>query len=102
MRCGGGTWPESHGPRIGLELVRAGLDGQFGMSFGMSWNLWAHGPWKVEHVAVEDLWLQGAVKDHRIVLAKVLSASSPADLLTKYLRRSLIDRHVASLGLWDS
>ena len=53
---------------------------------------------KVRHIAVQDLWLQGAVKDKKISVHKVASAENVADLMTKPLTAEEINRHVRELG----
>jgi hypothetical protein len=56
---------------------------------------------RVKHLEVEDLWIQEAVKNKKIFLCKVAGQCNPADLMTKFLTRAIIDKHAASLGLSD-
>lgn len=48
---------------------------------------------RLKHLAVEDLWIQDAVKQR--------SEDNVADLLTKHLARTAIDKHAAKLGHRD-
>ena len=57
------------------------------------------GPGKVRHLAVADLWVQGAARRGEIEFTKVPGAINPADLMTKALDRPVCDRHCATLGL---
>lgn len=57
---------------------------------------------RLKHVEVENLWLQEAVKHHRIVLSRVSGMNNPADLMTKFLVRAQLDRHALRLGLRDA
>ena len=54
---------------------------------------------KVRHLAVNDLWLQDAVKSKRIVMHKVASKDNMADLMTKPLAFEDIESHPAGLKL---
>ena len=57
---------------------------------------------KVRHIAVQDLWLQSAVKEKKIEVLKVASADNFGDLMTKPLSFEEIRRHVHGLGgAWE-
>ena len=53
---------------------------------------------KLRHVDVGHLWIQEAVKSKRIGLQKVLGTENVADLMTKYLDKTTIDRHLGKMG----
>jgi hypothetical protein len=50
---------------------------------------------KVRHLEVADLWIQDATAAGRLQLHKVEGAKNPADILTKYVERQLIEDHCA-------
>ena len=52
---------------------------------------------KVRHIAVNELWLQGAVRGKRVHLRKIGTAENTADLGTKPLGAEVIEMHVAAL-----
>ena len=53
---------------------------------------------RLRHVDVGHLWIQDAVKSKRIGVQKVLGTQNVADLMTKYLDKSTIDRHMDKMG----
>ena len=52
---------------------------------------------KVRHIQVQDLWLQGAVKNKKIALSKVASEANIADLMTKPLSAAEIMKHLEGM-----
>ena len=57
---------------------------------------------KVRHLAVQDLWLQSAIKSKRIRLSKVPTEKNVADLMTKPLAPADIARHLAGMNVsWN-
>lgn len=54
---------------------------------------------RMRHLEVKDLWIQGLVKDRRIVLEKVRGDQNPADVLTKYLDRDAIGKGLSRVGV---
>ena len=48
---------------------------------------------KVRHMAVSLLWLQGAVREKKIEMARIAGKDNPADVLTKFVSREDLDRH---------
>ena len=54
---------------------------------------------KMRHIDVKDLWLQEAVCRGRVKLQKIDGEKNPADLLTKYLSNSEIQRHLDFLHI---
>ena len=53
---------------------------------------------KVRHMAVPHLWLQGAVREKKIEMARIAGKDNPADVLTKFVSREDLDRHCHSVG----
>ena len=54
---------------------------------------------KVRHIEVQDLWLQGAIKDKRMKLSKVPGEENMADLMTKPLAAEVIRKHLSGLRM---
>jgi hypothetical protein len=51
---------------------------------------------KIRHLDVTDLWCQEKVRDGTVQLLKVLGADNPADIMTKYVDRAILDKSLAS------
>ena len=54
---------------------------------------------KIRHLATTDLWIQDKVRSKVIELVKVLGADNPADVLTKYVNRQIMEKATLALGL---
>ena len=54
---------------------------------------------KIRHLDCTDLWVQDKIRSKQISLQKMLGADNPADLLTKYVERKVIDMALPRLGL---
>ena len=54
---------------------------------------------KIRHLATTDLWIQDKVRSKVIELVKVLGADNPADVLTKYVNRQIMEKALLALGL---
>ena len=54
---------------------------------------------KIRHLDTTDLWVQEVVRSGRVELCKVLGAENPADILTKYVERPLIDKMLSKIGM---
>ena len=54
---------------------------------------------RVRHLDVEDLWIQGLVRDGTIELVKVPGAENPADILTKYVAADLLNKMLGKIGM---
>lgn len=52
---------------------------------------------KVRHIEVSELWVQEAVKKERVELVKIKGTFNSADLFTKHVDRSTLDRMVEGL-----
>ena len=93
------------GASIGLGLQSVAKD------LGLVWSLTVHsdataaigicrrkGLGKIRHLAVADLWVQDRVRAGDFKLAKVLGAQNPADILTKYVAREIMERHLENMS----
>ena len=54
---------------------------------------------KIRHLDVTDLWIQDKIRSKEIQGEKILGADNPADALTKYVERSILDKALARLHL---
>ena len=95
------------GASVGLGLKSIADD------LGMKWNLTVHsdataaigicrrkGLGKIRHLAVADLWVQDRVRSGDFKLVKVLGADNPADILTKYVGREVMEKHVENISCY--
>ena len=100
-----------------LTGICAGASQSLGMQalakdFGFDWSLHLHsdamaaigvcrrkGLGKIRHLAVSDLWIQDKLRSGDFTLSKVLGADNPADILTKYVDRQCLEKHMVRMGL---
>ena len=54
---------------------------------------------KIRHLDTLLLWIQQTNKDKDLTVSKVLGADNPADVLTKYVDRATMDKHLATMAL---
>ena len=54
---------------------------------------------KLRHLAVHLLWLQQQVASESISISKVKGDSNPADILTKYVSKDILMRHLEAMNL---
>ena len=54
---------------------------------------------KIRHLDVTDLWCQEKVRDGTVQLLKVLGADNPADIMTKYVDRAILEKMLGIMGL---
>ena len=54
---------------------------------------------KIRHLATADLWVQDRLRAGDFTLAKIPGADNPADILTKYVERPLLQKHLRTLGM---
>ena len=54
---------------------------------------------KTRHISVHYLWVQERVKRGDLVIKKCWGGENPADLLTKYLNRNLIEKNLLLFGM---
>ena len=54
---------------------------------------------RIRHLAVADLWVQDKVRSGAFSLKKVKGEDNMSDILTKFVERPLLHRHLRSLGL---
>ena len=55
---------------------------------------------KIRHLATADLWVQDKLRCNAFTLLKIPGADNPADVLTKFVERPLMVKHLEALGLW--
>ena len=92
------------GASIGLGLQSIARD------LGFEWRLAVHsdasaaigicrrkGLGKIRHLAVADLWIQDKTRAKDFELAKILGADNPADILTKYVPREVLEKHLITM-----
>ena len=61
-------------------------------------------PWpreKIRHLDVADLWCQQKVREGTVRLHKVLGADNPADIMTKYTDRVVLQKLLKLMGLHE-
>ena len=56
------------------------------------------GAGKLRHINISSLWIQEKQDLHQLEMRKVLGTENPADLMTKYLTRSVMDTHLEYLS----
>ena len=56
------------------------------------------GAGKLRHIRVSALWIQDVQDREGAEYTKILGTDNPADLMTKYLARDKIDRHMSTIG----
>ena len=56
------------------------------------------GAGKLRHINVSALWIQDVQDREGAEYVKILGTENPADLMTKYLARDVIDKHMSVLG----
>ena len=56
------------------------------------------GAGKLRHINISCLWIQEKQDLHQLEMRKVLGTENPADLMTKYLTRSVMDTHLEYLS----
>ena len=54
---------------------------------------------KVRHLAVADLWVQDRLKKEDFYLHRVPGNDNPADMLTKHVDQTILNKHMTTLGL---
>ena len=54
---------------------------------------------KLRHIQTQFLWLQERVSAKELQLTKVVGTANPADMLTKYLAKADLDKHLQFSGL---
>ena len=59
----------------------------------------APGVGKNRHLAVADLWVQDQIRCGSFTLGKVPGVDNPADILTKYVDRPVLLKHLDALSL---
>ena len=54
---------------------------------------------KIRHLDTTDLWVQEVVRSGRVQLEKIAGAEKPADILTKYVERPLLEKMLKKIGM---
>ena len=54
---------------------------------------------KIRHLATADLWVQDRIKKGDFELLRVPGVSNPADMLTKHVDRTILDKHLGAMNL---
>ena len=54
---------------------------------------------KVRHLATADLWIQDRLRKKDFTLTKIPGSDNPADMLTKHVDKSIMSKHMKTLGL---
>ena len=54
---------------------------------------------KIRHLDCTDLWIQDQIRSKNIVLQKILGAENPADSLTKYVDKKVLDMALPKMNL---
>ena len=54
---------------------------------------------KIRHLDVADLWCQEKVRSGVVKLSKVLGADNPADCMTKYVPRDVLEKMLLKMGM---
>ena len=54
---------------------------------------------KIRHLATADLWVQDRIKKGDVQLLKVPGVANPADVLTKHVDRTILDKHMITMNL---
>ena len=54
---------------------------------------------KIRHLDVTDLWIQDKIRSKQIRLLKVLGADNVADIFTKYVDRSTLEKALKNMNV---
>ena len=54
---------------------------------------------KIRHLDTTDLWVQEKIRSGRVELLKIPGAENPADVMTKYVDRALLEKMVSKMGM---
>ena len=54
---------------------------------------------KIRHLDVTDLWIQDKIRSKEIQVEKVLGQENPADALTKYVEKAILEKALSKLNL---
>ena len=57
-----------------------------------------NGAGKLRHINISTLWIQEKQDLHQLEMRKAQGTNRPADLMTKYLTRTVIDTHLKFIG----
>ena len=54
---------------------------------------------KIRHLHTADLWVQDKLRCGEFTLSRIPGANNPSDILTKYVDRATLQKHLSTLGL---
>ena len=54
---------------------------------------------KIRHLDTTDLWVQEKVRSGQVELHRVPGADSPADMMTKYVGRAILEKMTKRIGM---
>ena len=54
---------------------------------------------KNRHLDTTDLWVQEKIRSGRVELLKILGAENPADMMTKYVERAILEQMIGIAGM---
>jgi hypothetical protein len=54
---------------------------------------------RMRHIEVRDLWLQTEVREGKVTVVKIRGDENPADLMTKFLKKSEVIQRLKGLGI---
>ena len=54
---------------------------------------------KIRHLATADLWVQDKIRCGSFTLTKIPGIDNPSDILTKFVQRPVLSKHLSALGL---
>ena len=89
---------------LGLPSLAKELDFKFGLTLQTNSTAAVgicrrRGLGKIRHLATADLWVQDRIRSGDFSLVKVLGANNVADILTKFVDRCTLAKHMQNLGL---
>ena len=82
------------GVRLGEEKIIVKVDSEAAKSF-----VNRRGLGKMRHIEVRDLWLQEEIRKGKVKVLKIPGKENPADLMTKFLKKSEVIERLAGLGI---
>ena len=93
-----GKWAITVAAELGVQLAGGGLvlntDSEAAKSF-----VCRRGLGRMRHIEVRELWLQDEVRLGKVVVKKVLGTENPADLMTKFLKKSEVLERLWRMGI---
>ena len=92
-----GKWAITVARELGVRLGEGGLvlktDSEAAKSF-----VSRRGLGRMRHIEVRELWLQEEVRLGKVVVKKILGIENPADLMTRFLKKSEVEARTRILS----